>query len=126
MFALATARLGGEKEQWRQPRRIDGPNVREAGIPQPATDFLQREGVAVVGVHQHVRREDQGRYGPSPVSVDEDFGDGDRAAGGERVERLSEQFTAAFLAFAVNDVPQGRYGVSAAKIRLVRSAPTNR
>ena len=73
-------------------------------------------GVAAVGIDEHVDGEEETVDGAGAVGVDEEFCDGDLAAGGERGEDFLDQGAAAGFAFAVEDVAEGRELVAGAEV----------
>src|SRR5262252_6977546 len=90
-------RLCRQYEQRRESWRLDCANPLKSGILQPDANFVEREGVALVGVHQHVDGEDQGRNGRLALGIDQNFRDCDRAARRKRLEGLLEQPAATLL-----------------------------
>jgi len=93
------------------------------------TDFLQPRGhllecvrVAVVRVDEHVDREKQGIWRSRAVVVGNELGDGDDAAGGERVEDLFEKVSGTRFAFAVEDVAEGGDVKARSKIHFLNIA----
>src|SRR6202022_1031060 len=96
--------------------------VLEPGLMQPSADLIERERVALLGGHQHVDPEDQAHGRAGAIVIDEKFGDGDSSAGRERLEHLAQQVSAALLALAVQNMPQGGGLESGAEVHFEQIA----
>src|SRR3954449_13594393 len=94
--AAGAALLGFIREdQRRGPRDVELADVFEAGVAEPGGHFVEGKSVAFFGVDEHGAGEDQGAGGTGAVLVGDEFGDDDRATGGEGGEELLEELAAA-------------------------------
>jgi hypothetical protein len=72
--------LCSQYQQRREPRGFDRTNPFKSGILKPAADFIERKGIALVRVHQHIDGENQGwdrrlRINQNPTSHRRAIGD---------------------------------------------------
>ena len=109
------SRFSGENERgW--ARGLQEARILEASLLQPRTNFLEGPSIAVLGIDQHVDREKESVDRAGAFLVHQEVLNCNRAAAGERVESSDQQFAAAGLAFAVQDVTKDGDGEAAAKV----------
>src|ERR1017187_655917 len=111
------SRFSGENERgW--AGGLQEARILEASLLQPSTNFFEGPSIALLGIDQHVDREKESVDRTGAFLVHQEILNGNRAAAGERAESSGQQFSAARLAFAVQDVTKSGEAEAEAKVGL--------